>query len=97
MTDLIQDPRLIRIYWLVGFYLEGPALYVEGKDELGWQLGERTLWCYLGEGRALHVSDSVLGVVISPDRSTLLLWIRSFVGIADRFTPQGDQKARPRS
>ena len=90
MTDLIRDPRLIRVYWLLDFYLEGQhPLYVEGQQEIGWQLGERTLWCFVGEGNSLHLADSVLGTVISPDRPTLKRWIREFLGVVPGDHPEG--------
>lgn len=81
MTDLVSDPRLIRIYWLFNFYIEGQRpLYVEGAQEMGWQLGERTLWCYLGERRTVHLCDTLLGVAVAPNRETLKHWIQSFLG-----------------
>lgn len=81
MTDLVRDPRLIRIYWLFTFYVEDQhPLYVEGSEEMGWQLGERTLWCYLGENRTVHLYDSQLGVAVAPTRNTQKQWIVAFLG-----------------
>jgi hypothetical protein len=80
MTDLVSDPRLIRIYWLLSFYVESqPLLFVEGANEIGWQLGDLTLWCYLGEGGTLHLWDSLSGVAVAPNRETLKQRIRSFL------------------
>jgi hypothetical protein len=80
MTDLVSDLRLIRIYWLVSYYVDSqPVLYVEGPNEMGWQLGERTLWCYLGEGRSVHLSDSLLGVAVAPSREVLKRRIQAFL------------------
>lgn len=81
MTDLVRDPRLIRIYWLFTYYVDSQhPLYVEGPEEMGWQLGERTLWCYLGDRRAVHLRDSLLGEAIAPSRAILKQWIQSFLG-----------------
>jgi hypothetical protein len=80
MTDLVSDPQLIRIYWLLTFYTGAQQpLYVEGHDEMGWQLGDHTLWCYLGEGRTVHVWDSLSGVSVAPNRKTLKDKIQSFL------------------
>lgn len=81
MTDQVRDPRLIRIYWLLTYYVEHQQLlYVEGAEEMGWQLGERTLWCYLGDRRTVHLRDSLLGEAIAPTRAILKQWIQSFLG-----------------
>lgn len=80
MSELIKDPRLIRIYWLFTYYVDSQQpLYVEGLDEMGWQLGERTLWCYLTDRKTLHLSDSVLGLAVAPEREVLKQWIQAFL------------------
>lgn len=80
MTPLVSDPRLIRIYWLLCFYADGePLLYVEGSDEMGWQLRDRTLWFYLGERGTVHLWDNLLGVAVAPNRETLKSRLKAFL------------------